>query len=73
MRYQLINHGFPIGDKLIPVGTVISSDADDEWSMLAKGRVPPPNAVCLDQECWDLMQSVYDKSQILTAPNVRRR
>jgi hypothetical protein len=55
MRYQLANHGWPIGATLIPTGTIIDSNGTDEWSRLAAGRVPPLNAEPQDQEAYDLM------------------
>jgi hypothetical protein len=64
MRYQLSVHGWPIGDKLIPVGTVIDADAPDDWSRLARGQVPPINAVPLDQGCYQLMLALYGDSRI---------
>jgi hypothetical protein len=61
MRYQLSQHGWPIGDRLIPVGTVIEigvgGAAGDDWSRLAAFRVPPINSVPLDQEAYQAMRA----------------
>ena len=72
MRYQITQHGFPVGDKLIPVGTVIDSKANDDWSRLAKGRAPPINALALDQEAWDAIQAAHPYQQHLIPRPVRR-
>lgn len=75
MRFQLTMHGWPIGDRLIPVGTIIDSRDNDDWSVLARGRMPPLNSMALDQEAYEVMSTHYRQHQhhlILTGPNVRR-
>jgi hypothetical protein len=73
-RYQITQHGFPVGDRLIPNGTVIDTDAQDDWSKLARGLAPPLNAQPLDQAAFDKMKSVYPEHTrwIVTGPGVRR-
>jgi hypothetical protein len=63
MKYQLANHGWPIGDKVIPVGTIIDDRAEDDWSRLARGRTLPMNAVPLDQEAADALIRAYPYDQ----------
>jgi hypothetical protein len=61
MRYQITQHGWPVGDRLIPNGTVIDDASQDDWSKLirTKGLSPPINAMPLDQPTWTAMQSLY--------------
>ena len=43
MKYQLAQHGWPIGQFLIPVGTIIDLTKDPEqmndWEKLAQGKL----------------------------------
>jgi len=64
MRFQLRDHGWPISDKLIPVGTIIDASAKDDWSVLARGLKPPVNAVPLDAEAYQAMLKLYPHWQI---------
>ena len=76
MRYQIMGWGFPVGDKLIPVGTIIDHSASDDWSRLAAtaGGAPPPNSTPLDQEAYDLMVKHYSHEKIAyVGPDVVRR
>jgi hypothetical protein len=68
MRYQLIDHGWPIGGIVIPPGTIIdlgqpwSRKPDDkltQWEKLAKDKAPPLNALALDPECIEMMKLHY--------------
>jgi hypothetical protein len=59
MRYQIVGHGWPIGDRLVPGGTVIDAASPDDWSRLAAGRVPPINTQALDKEAYDLLLATY--------------
>jgi hypothetical protein len=75
MRYQITGHGFPVRDRLIPNGTVIDTDAQDDWSTLAKGLPIPLNAMPLDQAAWAAMQSIYSgylTKWVITGPGVVR-
>jgi hypothetical protein len=76
-RYQLRMHGWSIGDRLIPEGTIIDDVAgQDDWSKLVRAKeLPPPlNAQPLDQAAFDKMKSVYPEhvGWIVTGPGVRR-
>jgi len=70
MKYQLRDHGWPIGQFCIPAGTVIDTDASDQWSTLAKGWPPPLNAQPLDQLTYDRMKKTYPglAHRIVTVP-----
>jgi hypothetical protein len=63
MKYQLAQHGWPIGQWLIPVGTVIdhgkAPEQMNDWEKLALGKLPPMNAVPLDTDCAEAMAKGY--------------
>jgi hypothetical protein len=76
MKYQLHSHGWPIGDRLIPVGTVIKlpPKEGDDWSALAQGKPIPLNAVPLDDEAYQAMLRQFHDWQISRVGDcVRRR
>jgi hypothetical protein len=74
MRYQLVDHGWPIGQWLIPAGTIIDLSKPDtqltDFEKLAKGRVPPLNALALDPECVELMRTAYHSHHHLLRSDV---
>jgi hypothetical protein len=45
MKYRVGSSGFPVGQWLIPAGTLIDTDAADQWSTLCRGLSPPVDAV----------------------------
>jgi hypothetical protein len=59
MRYQITQTGWSIGQHLIPVGSVINTNAPDDFSKLASGLAPPLNAMPLDFPAWAAMQALY--------------
>jgi hypothetical protein len=67
MRYQL-RGDFPVGQYLIPAGTIIDLNGTDQWSMLVKGLRPPLNGMPLDRFTWQWFQRLYpgEKHQIFT-------
>jgi hypothetical protein len=70
-KYQLFQHGWPIGQWFVPEGAIIDDVAGtDPWSVLvrARGLSPPPNAQPLTQETYDRMAQLYDKHRIRTIP-----
>jgi hypothetical protein len=76
-RYQLRMHGWSIGGRLIPEGTIIDDVAgQDDWSKLVRAKeLPPPlNAQPLDQPSYDAMKAHYgDHTRwVVTGPGVRR-
>jgi hypothetical protein len=73
MKFQLMRHGWPVGQWFIPEGTIIDASSNDEWSRLARGRTPPSNAIALDQEAADAMLRRYPKEQMHVGPGVIRR
>jgi hypothetical protein len=65
MKYQISGGGWPIGGWLIPAGTIIDLDGKaehqlTEWERLARGRVPPRDAIALDDEAYALMVKQYE-------------
>lgn len=70
MRFQLRECGWPIGQYVIPQGTIIDSAATDQWSALvvALGLTPPVNAQPFDQATYDLMRLQYPAYRIITMP-----
>jgi hypothetical protein len=70
MKYQLSVHGWPIGDRLIPLGTVIDLPAKsgDDWSRLVEGRPMPLNAQALDAEAWDALVATYPEQLFRLQP-----
>jgi hypothetical protein len=65
MKYQISGGGWPIGQWLVPAGTIIDLDgkADHqltEWERLAQGRVPPRDAIALDDETYALMVNAHE-------------
>jgi hypothetical protein len=71
--YQL-SGAWPVRDRLIPASTIIDTAGTDDWSRLARGLVPPLNAVPLTQDCWDAMRQHYGEQArwIVTGPGIRR-
>jgi hypothetical protein len=67
MKYLLTQHGWSIGQYLIPLGTVISIPAapGDDWSRLATGKTIPRNAQALDQAAWDALVAEYGPTKLV--------
>lgn len=72
MKFQIIQEGWSIGDKLIPAGTIIDAASNDDWTNLARGRVPPPNVLALDQEAADMLFKHYPAYRVHVAEGLRR-
>ena len=72
MKYRIDRQPWPIGGILIEPGTVIDTASNDQWSQIARGKVPPPNAVALDQETFDALRKAYPYHQLFAGPGVRR-
>jgi hypothetical protein len=75
--YQLTQHGWPVGQWLIPTGTIIDDvNAKGPWSALVKSlRLPIPlNAMPLDRETWLEMKRQYPEHvhRILTPAGMVR-
>jgi hypothetical protein len=70
MRYQLGMHGWPVGQYLIPDSTIIDAASSDDWSRLARGRIPPLNARPLDDEALQLMMKSYPNHQHWVVPAI---
>ena len=64
MKFQLVGHGWPIGQYLIPAGTIIdTADPGDPWRWAWQSclpdKPPPVNALPFDQETYNLLAQVY--------------
>jgi hypothetical protein len=59
MRFQIAEAGWPVGQFLIPAGTVIDTEADDDWSRLVRERGLPLNARPMDNEAYEFMVRAY--------------
>jgi len=65
MKYR-VNSPWQLGAALIPSGVVIDASASDRWSLIAKGKVIPLTAVCLDDEAWQAQLRAYpDQKHLL--------
>jgi hypothetical protein len=71
MKVQVTGGGWPVGQWLIPAGTIL--DAKD-WTFNSTPLpwLPPPNMMALDQEAFALMSRHYDASRVLSGPDVKR-
>ena len=76
MRYRITQTGWSIGQHLIPVGTLIDTNAQDDFSKLASELAPPLNAMPLDPPAWAAMQALYGAAGLLrwvvTGPGIVR-
>jgi hypothetical protein len=61
MKFQLREQGWCIGSRLIPAGTIINTNSNDDLANLCRGQIPPLNAIALDQEASDVMFGFYGR------------
>jgi len=54
VRYQISGGGWPIGSWLIPAGTIIDLPEGK------RGRLPPRDAVALDEQTYQAMVKQYE-------------
>jgi hypothetical protein len=74
MKFRVERQGWVIGQFVIPPTTLIDThEGTDDWSKLARGHVPPPNAYALDQEAYDALRTNYPSHQIFGGPGVVQR
>jgi hypothetical protein len=70
MKFQVNGQGWPVGQSLVPAGTVIDTSASD-WSSL-RGYVLPPNVTPLDDEAYQAMKANHSADLLkfygITAP-----
>jgi hypothetical protein len=59
MRWQLVDHGWPVGQHYIEVGTIIDERFINPVSGLPLPLPLPLNAWCCDQEALALMRRWY--------------
>jgi hypothetical protein len=66
VRYQISGGGWPIGSWLIPAGTIIDLPEGKaeheltEWERIARGRLPPRDAIALMEETYQAMRAAYE-------------
>jgi len=66
VRYQVSGGGWPIGSWLIPAGTIIDLPEGraehelTEWERIARGRLPPRDAIALTEETYQAMRAGYE-------------
>jgi hypothetical protein len=77
MKFQLAGPGWPVGQFLIPGGTIIDSGASDSWSTLVRGLSPPVSAIPLDQGTYQQMKNLYGGSldhfrYVISGPGILR-
>lgn len=77
MKFKIEREPWIIGAWQVPPGTVIDGNLKgDHYTDLARGHCPPLNALCLDQEAYDLMWNMYQwggRDQIHLGPGVKKR
>jgi hypothetical protein len=74
MKYQLLD-AWIIGAHYLPRGTILPNENAD-WNALARGRIPPIETLCLDQEAADKMFAAYHRDhwhRIHTGEGVKRK
>jgi len=71
MIYQL-QANWPVGAAVIPSGTVINTARSDDWSVLARGRMPPADAIVLDEEAYRALLKLYPAEKIRTGGGIIR-
>jgi hypothetical protein len=76
MKFQ-ITSGWPIGSWFVPPGTIIDTDKPDHEltreERLALGRLPPRDAVALNEETYELMVKEYETGRRGNGWKVHRR
>ena len=77
MKYQLRDHGWPIGQFCVPEGVIIdteTTDPRDSWSIHVRdsGLPPPLSSQPLDQATFDYMKAIYPQHihLIVTVPGL---
>jgi hypothetical protein len=74
MRFQILGPlGWPVRDKLIPVGQICDlEDPTDMWGQLVKSvGVLPPNCIALDQDAWNVVKNYDPKVRPAAGPDVK--
>ena len=61
MKFQILTHAWPIGDRVIDAGRILDyDDPTDMWAQLAKKQgCLPVNTLCLDAESWAYACALY--------------
>src|SRR5262249_61838755 len=65
MKFQITGQGWPIGQHLIPSGTLIDFSEPNIWTALATEIVIPINATPLDEEAWEAQLRAYPEHRHL--------
>jgi hypothetical protein len=58
MRFQVVRN-WPVGQYVIPGGTIIDRASNDRWSQIGAQHIPPPDAIPLDTGATNLLAAVY--------------
>lgn len=77
MKYQIHTTPWPVGDRLIPVGSVIDDvSPENDFSHLVRARrAPPPiNSTALNQTTMNALKKMYPDfvHQLRAGPGVHR-
>src|SRR5262249_55893693 len=68
MRFQITGQGWPVGQHLIPSGTLIDFSERNMWTALAQGRGIPLTATALDDEAWQAQLQAYPRHLLGNGP-----
>jgi hypothetical protein len=73
MKFQILRHSWPIGDKAVPAGQILDyDDPTDWWAQMAKAtNVLPPNCMALDQDAWNVVKNYDPKLRPAAGPDVK--
>jgi hypothetical protein len=73
VRYQLSSN-WPVGQYVIPATSFIDAAVPmSMWSRIAGNTIPPPNAMPLDQNTYNIMRQVYlDRNIPVVGPGIVR-
>jgi hypothetical protein len=68
MRYRICGAGWPVGQYLIPTGTVLDFSKPDMWTKIAEGLAIPINATPLDEEAHEAQLKAHSNHRYLLGP-----
>jgi hypothetical protein len=58
MRFQVVKN-WPVGQYVIPGGTIIDRASTDTWSQIGVMHIPPPDSIPLDAGATNLLAFCY--------------
>jgi hypothetical protein len=65
MRFQITGQGWPVGQFLIPSGSIIDASADHWPALFARGLKIPITATPLDTEAFEAQQAAHPEHKHL--------